>query len=269
MSAPPPLLLWITSILTIVLGSINVWQYWKKRDRIQFTQLEAKQYYNFFSENDVKTWDYTMISPIVGDPKRVFAVLEFVITNNYSRSISIGRINVGGWIFEYRYKRGPYDHARDYHVYDLHTCERKSLFSFESVKPGESLGFRIEAYEHPGDSSSRSRCHVELPSSYKIEVKTDVGSRKFKIKDIDYHYLEYDNYFNWVYRLSNSELVPNYEPNSSSTVPQGITRQYPKSSIKIKLKRKIYNLKYNYFGKTKTDEQIRESRRKQKTRNTK
>jgi hypothetical protein len=262
MTAPPSWLLWITSFLSIALGFFQLWQYWKNRDRIQFTQLEANQYYSVFTERDVKTWDYTMIQPEVGDPKRVFAILEFVITNNYSHSVSIGRINIGGWMFEYCYRRGHYDHARNYHVYDLHTGKRKSLDSYESVKPGESLGFRIEAYEYPGDSAARSRRHVELPSSYKIDVKTDVGSRKFKVKNIDYHYLEYDDYFKWIYRLSNSDLVPNYEPSGSYTVPQGVTHQYQKSPIKVKLKRKIHNFKYKYFGKTKTDKTIRKSRNK-------
>ncbi len=209
---------WLGGILAIGLSLLRIWEFWSKRSRLDVTLLMGQQYHTVFTARDVKDWDYRMLSPKAGDPKEVFAVLEFTIANNRQRDITVGRINVAGWMLSDRYSHKPYDHARDYRVYELTSKERASLSDYRVIHNGEAIGFRVEIYEHPGNTRIRSRYPVELPDSYSIAIHTDAGRtiRKFKPQRAK---LRNRSEFRTVFRWSKTELLPDL-PIDSVAVPQ-------------------------------------------------
>ena len=185
-----------------------------------------------------------MLSPRVGDPREVFMVLEFVLTNKFSQDVTIGRINIGGWMYKDRYSRSIYDHARDYRVFDLHTGSEATLVDYKPLPPGASIALRVEAYEHQGSTwghegrnnplaKVRSRMRVELPSHYDVDVYTNLGKRKFKISFKKRHKIEYRSNFSNIYRLSGSELIADVP--TSSPVPQGIKRKWEEPNFRSQL----------------------------------
>jgi hypothetical protein len=244
-NAPPARAIWIGIIISFILGFLQIFQYWQKRGRLQIKILTAVRYCYRFSEEEAINWSTGMLHPSGGDPKGVFSILEFSITNWYDRDIVVGRINVFGWIFSDHYQPFLYDHERDYRVFDLFEQEKTSLDKYSIIPPSSTIGFRLEAYQDQGIIVTSSRVSVELPVYFTIEVQTDVGSKRQKKrpkhKELMSKY-EFGNVFRW----SGTELLsePMADTSPVQIIPQGVERpkfQYP---ISYRLKQIYYKLYY-------------------------
>jgi len=220
---PPAWLLWLATISTLILVLLQIWEILRKHPHIQFKQIVAHRYYSEVSIEDVHNWGHYLFEPLIGDPKRVFTVLEFTITNNYPYSISIGRISVDDWIFSDQYSRYAYDSIRDYRIYDLFNGRPSSLATYSTLSPSQAIGFRIEVYEYQGDNTvSRVRTRVTTPSKYLVNVTTDVKSQQFWITKIQNEKLERDWDFRNIYRWSGTELISELPQSLAMVFPQGI-----------------------------------------------
>ncbi|MCI0399094.1 MAG: hypothetical protein L0332_07000 [Chloroflexi bacterium] len=181
--------------------------------------------------------------PKVGDPKEVYAVLEFEIMNKYQHDITVGRVNMGGWMFVDHYEREIYDHARDYRVYDLYNDERTSLAPYRLIRTNTATGFRVEAFEHPGSPNANSRLPVELPSKYKIEIQTGIRKRIFRVTvKPKRQKLGRSDEFDYLFSLSRGDLLP--ERDYARAVPQGVIVPRFREPISFRLRRFWNNWKY-------------------------
>lgn len=178
---PPSWAIWIgIIIIPVTIGILNLIQFWRKRARLKIQILTAERHCLRFTEKEAKNWSIGMLRRNGGDPKSVFSVLEFTITNSYDRDIVVGRINAFGWIFSDQYSSFIYDHKRDYRIFDLFSRKQSSLTDFNAIPPDSTLGFRLEVYQ---DQRPRnSRVPVDLPKYFTIDIQTDVGRKQLKKK---------------------------------------------------------------------------------------
>lgn len=232
LSNPPAWILWLATISALILAFLQIWEILKKRSHVRFKQIVAQRYYSQFDSEQVQNWGRYLLEPSVGDPRRVFTVLELTITNNYPYAISVGRISVGNWMFSNQYGKYAYDSIRDYRVYDLFNGKPSSLATYTTLLPSQAVGFRIEAYEFQGDNTtSRVRTRVTLPSKFLVNVTSDVKSYRFWITINHNEKLERDWDFRNIYRWSGTELITDSPETLAAVFPQGIVPPWENDTL--------------------------------------
>jgi len=183
---------WLNNAATFVLVVKAVWDWWRNRERLVVRLLSLTQYWWSWDENDVAAANRGPYpgSIEVGDPRRVFTVMEFEVVNRHRIPVSIGRFLIEDWIYADHYEKGIYDRFRDYRVFDLFSRERVSLDRFTLVEPGHAVGFRVEILDQGYDPAYNMPMHRPakpvLYDAYRIQFHTDLGRRHvhtFRIRD--------------------------------------------------------------------------------------
>ncbi len=240
---PPSLVVWISTIFVLIHTTLKIYEYWKYRERIHVVIVNAHQYWRGFDERDIKTWGKYLYEPAIGDPQLIFYVIELVVTNHYTRAITINRLIANKWMYIQDEHLGAYMHKKRFLAYDLYTREKRLLDSSYTIPPRSSLGFRIEAIEEiPVVSSGHTRSAIDLPSRHKLVLYTEAGIITTRKKPITVN-IKYQDEFRRIYRWSDNELLNSpYEPYAMLHLPQGIKLQhaYPSMSTLNQIKAKAY-----------------------------
>lgn len=229
---PPTWLLWIATVSSLTLVALQIYNFYRTRWRVVMRQIVGQRYYTTFTESQAKPWGVYFVEPEAGDPRIVFTVLEFTITNNHAHAISVGRIMIGNWIYADQYARGVYDLIRDYRVYDLFTGERISLATYVTLQQGQIAGYRVEMYEFQGDRTTGTvRVALEMPSHYELIVSSDIRIFDFKLRVVDSQQINESDLKN-IYRWSGLELIRE-EPIDQAIFPQGLIPPWEKHRMKL------------------------------------
>ena len=208
----------IGSIIGAIGGSIGIitslvylTMLWKGRGKLEFKVLRTNYLVMLYSK-----WEIERVrEPFVkaGDIHRAFSIIEFAIKNNYPHDVTLGRMDIDGWMFSDHFTRPMYGPKNDYRVYDLHTRQRVSLAEYVKLAPKASLGRRVEILEEgegPAYFSTHTRYRVDKRDLFVITVNSDVGvlTRSIPVR------MEVEEYH--TFRVSQwGELLPPFEYDST------------------------------------------------------
>lgn len=166
----------------IVTSLVNLIMLWRGRAKLEFKVVRTKYLVILYSDWDVDQASRYMLTlrPVVkpGDIDKAFSIIEFSVKNNYPHDVTVGRIDIDGWIFSDHYTLPMYGPPQDYQVYDLHTRQRVSLAEYVKLAPKASLGRRVEILEEargPGFVSVRTRHRLDKRDQFVITINSEVG----------------------------------------------------------------------------------------------
>jgi len=222
----------VGSIVGVIGGSIgvitslvNLAMIWRGRAKLDFKVLRTKYLVIPYSEWEIERVKESGHKPHpgwepfvkAGDIHRAFSVIEFSIKNNYSHDVTLGRMDIDGWMFSDHFTRPMYGPKNDYRVYDLHTRQKVSLAEYVKLAPRASLGRRVEILEEaegPGWISSHTRYSVDKRDQFVITINSDVGvlTRSIPVR------MEVEEYH--AFRVSHwGDLLPPFEYDSAGAPP--------------------------------------------------
>lgn len=206
-----------------VLGIINLVIEWRRRSRLDFRVLRANCFVVPYTKEDINSgkgqgrsfledWGI-FLQP--GDVRRAFSIIEFSVQNNYPTAVTIGRIDIDGWMYSDHWYRPMYGYLQDYRAFDIHSRERVDLSHYHKIAPGGTLARRVEVFEDthgPRWYSSKSRYRLEKRDEFVITIHTDVKTivRAIPVKAeiVEAWVLERGRVVHW------SDLLPESQPDT-------------------------------------------------------
>jgi len=170
----------------IITSLVNLTMLWRGRGKLDFKVLRTNYLVKLYSRWEIEHVresghkPYPDWEPFVkaGDIHRAFSIIEFSIKNNYPHDVTLGRMDIDGWMFSDHFTRPMYGPKNDYRVYDLHTRQRVSLAEYVKLAPKASLARRVEILEEaegPGYVSSHTRYRLDSRDQFVITVNADAG----------------------------------------------------------------------------------------------
>lgn len=209
----------------IITSLVNLAMFWRGRAKLDFKVLRTKYLVILYSGWEIERVKESGHKPHpgwepfvkAGDIHRAFSVIEFSIKNNYPHDVTLGRMDIDGWMFSDHFTRPMYGPKNDYRVYDLHTRQKVSLSEYVKLAPKASLGRRVEILEEaegPGYISSHTRYRLDKRDQFVITINSDVGvlTRSISVRmEVEQHY---------AFRISHwGNLLPPVEYDSAGMPP--------------------------------------------------
>lgn len=209
----------------ILTSLVNLTMLWRGRGKLDFKVLRTKYLVIPYSEWEIEQTRESGYKPHpgwepfvkAGDIHRAFSTIEFSIKNNYPHDVTLGRMDIDGWMFSDHYTRPMYGPKQDYRIYDLHTRQRVSLAEYAKLAPKASLGRRVEILEEaegPGWISSHTRYSVDTRDQFVITINSDVGvlTRPIPVK-MEVEQASYFRVSQW------GDLLPPFEYDTAGAPP--------------------------------------------------
>jgi hypothetical protein len=206
--------------LGIITTIANLVTAWRGRSRLGFRVLRASCFVVPYTQNEINSvgrgptpdWKPS-VRP--GDIRRAFSIIEFSVQNNYPTAVTIGRIDIDGWMYSDHWHPPMYSYLQDYRVFDIYDKKRVDLSHYYRIPTGDTLARRVEAFEDThglGYFSHGSRYRLEKRDQFVITIHSDVGTITktvaVKTETVRAWDLERGRVAHW------SDLLPEWQPDS-------------------------------------------------------